>query len=133
MANAQQVLDQGDLESPGAEADRKKALREIVDLIFPDSLMIVLAGIMVPLILIPLIVDLSDSVTSFVEFADYVILSVFVLEYVLKTILARDVLRHVLDPWHLLDLLIVALPFASLLPAVPAGWAFPPRCCAWRE
>ncbi len=100
--------------------DRKKALRDLVDLLLPDGLMIVLAVIMAPVVLAPIFVDLPQSVNASLGFADTVILAVFITEYVLKTILARNIVKHILDPWHLLDLFVVLLPLVSLLPFVAA-------------
>jgi Mg2+ and Co2+ transporter CorA len=98
--------------------DRKTGLREIVYLLFPDVLMIVLAIVMIPIILIPLFVDLPDSITGAFEFMDYAILIIFILEYLLKTVLAPNILKHVINPWHLLDLFVIIVPLVSLLPVV---------------
>lgn len=98
--------------------DSKEKPREIVNLILPDSLMIVLAAIMIPIVLIPLFFDLPETSTALLETADYTILGIFIVEYLSKTILAPNVLRHVLNPWHLLDLLIVIIPLIGLLPGV---------------
>ena len=54
------VSDNGLEEKP----DSKKSLRETVNLILPDSLMIVLAVLMAPLVLIPLFVDLPNSIAA---------------------------------------------------------------------
>lgn len=97
--------------------DPKKELREKVNLILPDSLMIILALIMVPVVLIELLVaDLPDSISTSFNFIDYTILGIFIIEYLLKTILATNVLKHIINPWHLLDLLIIIVPSISLLP-----------------
>jgi Mg2+ and Co2+ transporter CorA len=98
--------------------DRKKSLRDIFNLILPDSLMITLAVIMIPLVLIPIFVNLSDALTTSFQFVDYVILGIFIIEYFAKTILAPNIFKHIINPWHLLDLLVIVLPFISLLPAV---------------
>lgn len=103
--------------------DRKTRLRATVYLLLPDGLMIALAVLMVPIVVIPLVVDLSRSVGGFFEAADYTILGVFVIEYFLKAALARNVRKHVLNPWHLLDLLIILLPLFALLPVVTGGFA----------
>jgi magnesium transporter len=80
--------------------------------------MIVLAVIMVPVALVPLFIDLSDSLATTFQFLDYTILGIFVIEYLLKTILAPNILKHVLNPWHVLDLFIVVVPLVCLLPMV---------------
>lgn len=100
--------------------DRKKALRDLVNLLLPDGLMIFMAVLMAPIVLVPIFVELPQSWDAFFTFADFVILAVFVTEYLSKAILAPNIVKHVLDPWHLLDLLVVLLPLVSLLPFVAA-------------
>jgi Mg2+ and Co2+ transporter CorA len=109
------------------KSDRKKNIREKINLILPDGLMIVLAGIMAPIVLVPIFVTLPAAIDTSLKFADYFILSIFIIEYLLKTIFARDVVKHILSPWHLLDLLIIVLPLVSLLPvfATDFGLSFP--------
>jgi len=104
-------------------ADRKKALRDRVYLILPDGLMIALAVLMVPIVVVPLVVDLPKSIAGFLRAGDYTIIGIFVIEYVLKTALARNIRKHVLNPWHLLDLLVVLLPVVDFLPMVSEGLA----------
>ncbi len=101
-----------------AKSDPKKELRETVNLILPDSLMIALAVVMIPVILIPLFGNLPDSIHMTFRFIDYAILGIFIIEYLSKLILAPDVLKHFLSPWHLLDLLIVVVPVINFLPFV---------------
>ena len=110
------------LETDGKE-DRKARLRGTVYLLLPDGLMIALAVLMIPIVVIPLAVDLPRSVDGFLRAADYTILAVFVIEYISKAALARNLRKHVLNPWHLLDLLIILLPLSDLLPVVTEGFA----------
>ena len=72
--------------------DPKKELRETVNLIPPDSLMIALAVIMIPVVLIPLFVNLPDSIDVSFRFIDYTILGIFIIEYLSKLVLAPNVL-----------------------------------------
>lgn len=102
----------------GGKSDSKKELRETVNLILPDSLMIALAIVMIPVVLIPLFVSLPDSIDVTFRLIDYIILGIFVIEYLSKLAFAPDVLKHFLNPWHLLDLLIVLLPSINFLPFV---------------
>ncbi|MGD1118969.1 MAG: CorA family divalent cation transporter [Dehalococcoidales bacterium] len=97
--------------------DRRKNIRERINLILPDSLMIVLAVIIAPVVLVPALVHLSASARSYFDFADYTILGVFIIEYLLKTIFAENVWRHIVNPWHLLDLVIIVVPLVSFFPA----------------
>ncbi len=101
--------------------DRKARLRATVNLLLPDGLMIVLALLMIPIVVVPLLVDLSKSINGFLDVADYTILAVFVVEYFLKAALARNIREHVLNPWHLLDLLVIVLPLFDLLRVFGGG------------
>ncbi|MCW4028650.1 MAG: ion transporter [Candidatus Bathyarchaeota archaeon] len=100
------------------EKDPRANLREIVDSIFSDKFMMALSLILVPMIVVPLFVELNTSVLDFLEICDWIIVLIFVVEYVLKLFLAADRWRHFKSPWHLVDLLIVVLPFAQYMPMV---------------
>jgi Mg2+ and Co2+ transporter CorA len=105
-------------ESDEEKPDPKKELRETVNLILPDSLMIALAVIMIPVVLVPLFVNLPNSIDASFRFIDYAILGVFIIEYLSKLVLAPNIVKHFLNPWHLLDLLIVIMPVINFLPFV---------------
>ena len=115
MKRTNEVTRQEGASDSGAKEDRKKELREIVDLVLPDGLMIALAFLMIPVAIIPVVMELSPGLVDFFDFADYTIIAVFVVEYLLKAALARDVKKHVLNPWHLLDLLIIVVPVVDFL------------------
>jgi Mg2+ and Co2+ transporter CorA len=118
MGELRETFDQMSRSDNRVKNDRKKELRELVYLLLPDGLMIALAIAMVPVVLVPLFIDLSDSLTTAFQFLDYAILAVFILEYLLKTILAPNILKHIINPWHLLDLFVVLVPVINLLPIV---------------
>jgi Mg2+ and Co2+ transporter CorA len=105
----------------GKRPDPRKGLREIVYQILPDSLMIALAVILLPVVVIPLVVKLPLPVDEFFGFVDYVILGIFIIEYFSKLFLAEDRWKHFINPWHLLDLLIVVVPVINFLPFVSSG------------
>jgi voltage-gated potassium channel len=70
--------------------------------------LLVLAGVMIPTIVIPLIADLPHDIASALDAVDYFIWGVFILEYAVKVVLAPrrwDFVKH--DP---LDLVIIAVP-----------------------
>jgi len=117
------------MKEPGKEAkqDRRRRIRETVNQLLPDSLMIFLAVIIAPVVLVPIFVTLPASWDATFKVVDYTILAIFILEYFLKTVFARDVWRHIINPWHLLDLLIIVLPLVSLLPVFASdfGLSFP--------
>jgi Mg2+ and Co2+ transporter CorA len=107
-----------------AKPDRRKNLREIVNLIFPDSFMIFLAVVMIPIILLPFWVSLPKSVDDVMRFADYTILGLFIAEYVLKTVFAENIIKRIIDPWHLLDLFIILVPLIGFIPVVSGQFAY---------
>jgi Mg2+ and Co2+ transporter CorA len=104
--------------------DRRKNVREIVNLVFSDSFMIFLAVAMIPIVLLPILVSLPKSVEDMMTFADYTILGLFIVEYVLKTAFAENVIRHIIDPWHLLDLFIILVPLIGFIPAISHQFAY---------
>jgi Mg2+ and Co2+ transporter CorA len=105
------------------KADSKKELRKVVNLLLPEGLMIFLAVLYIPIILIPLFVDIPDTVSNFLGLLDYTILAVFILEYLLKTFLAPNILKHIINPWHLLDLLIILVALVMFLPMFSTRFA----------
>jgi Mg2+ and Co2+ transporter CorA len=114
MENFRQRPDPDEHERP----DPKKNWRKLVYLVLPDGLMIVLAGVLIPVVLVPLFIELPESIDASFKFADYTIYAVFILEYLLKAALAPNIIKHVLDPWHLLDLFVVVVPLVNFLPMI---------------
>jgi Mg2+ and Co2+ transporter CorA len=103
----------------------KENLRNLVYLLLPDSLMLFLAIVMIPVVLLPLFFNLPDSVLVLFRFIDYTIIGIFILEYLTKLILAPDIFRHFINPWHLLDLFIVLMPFVTLIPVFSGQFRVP--------
>ncbi len=95
------------------QTDPRMKLRESVEAIFSDKFMIVLSLLLIPIILTPFIITLSPEVMSFLDICDWVILFLFVAEYVLKLFFSKDRWKHFKSPWHLVDLIIIALPLAQ--------------------
>jgi Mg2+ and Co2+ transporter CorA len=116
MSSSEHTLKQID---PGEENDQKpdpkKAMRDWVNLILPDSLMIFLAVLLIPVVIVRLIIDVPAGWGLFLTYVDDTILGIFILEYVSKAILAKNIFKHIINPWHLLDLLVVLLPLIDLL------------------
>ncbi len=98
------------------QKDPRGNLREIVDAIFSDKFMMVLSIILIPIILLPFVMTLDASVLSFLEICDGIIVILFIAEYTTKLFLAEDRWKHFKSPWHLVDLVIIALPFIQYLP-----------------
>jgi Mg2+ and Co2+ transporter CorA len=89
--------------------------------VLPDGLMIILALFMIPIVIIPLLVVLPPNIEGFLRLLDYVIIGIFAIEYILKTALARNIIKHILNPWHILDLFIIVLPLFDLLQVFTFG------------
>ena len=101
--------------------DPKKELRDKVNLILPDGLMILLAIVMIPVVVIPLLVNLPKSISTSFTFADYTILGIFIIRFILKAASAQNFRKYILNPWHILDLVIVILPLFDFLKLFAAG------------
>ena len=98
------------------QKDPRENLREKVNTIFSDKFMIFLSLVIVPMILLPFIFQLNTSILSFLEICDWIIVLLFVAEYTLKLYLASDRWKHFKSPWHIVDLVIVVLPFIQYVP-----------------
>jgi Mg2+ and Co2+ transporter CorA len=98
--------------------DPRGTLREKVDEIFSDRFMIFLSIILIPIILLPFITPLSTSVLDFFDICDTIILILFITEYTTKLYLAQNRWKHFKSPWHIVDLIIVILPFAQFIPGL---------------
>lgn len=81
-----------------------------------DLPMIVLSLAIIPLVFIPLFVDLSTNTERAFLTADFVIWGVFALELVVKTYLAPRRGRYLIENWF--DVVIVVLPFLRPLRVV---------------
>ncbi len=71
--------------------------------------MLVLSILIVPLLIIPFVVSLSNTTETALLTADYVIWGTFATELAIKTYLAPNRHRYLLSHWY--DVLIVAIPF----------------------
>jgi len=85
---------------------------------FSQGPMTVLAFLMVPVLLIPLIRQVHGAVAVSFDAADYVIWALFAADYGVRLGLAPD--RPVFARTHLFDLAVVALPFLRPLRALRA-------------
>lgn len=100
------------------QRDPRAALRESVNSVFSDKFMIFLSLILIPIIILPLVFQLSSIVLVFFEICDWVILVLFIAEYLLKLYVAQNRWSHFKSPWHCVDLVIITLPFLQYLPLV---------------
>jgi Mg2+ and Co2+ transporter CorA len=103
------------------EKDPRKDLREAVDSVLSDRFMIFISAMMIPIVLIPFIINLSSQILDFFEICDWVIISIFVVEYFSKLYLASDRGAYFSSGWHLLDLVIIILAFVQYAPLFGIG------------
>jgi voltage-gated potassium channel len=92
---------------PSAQSGRAAAFARFSAAV--DGPMLVLAGLMLPILIVPLIWSVHGAVAASFDFAGYLIWAAFVAEYLAKLALAPD-------RWHffrtsLLDLAVIAIPF----------------------
>lgn len=103
------------------QRDPRSALRERVNSVFSDKFMIFLSLILIPIIIVPFLVELPSDALKFLELCDLIILLLFIAEYTLKLYAAQDRWSHFKSAWHIVDLIIIALPFMQYLPLIDLG------------
>jgi Mg2+ and Co2+ transporter CorA len=69
--------------------------------------------------LAPLLFSLPPRLDRGLAIAEWGIVGLFAAEYLVQLALARDRRRFVLNPWRILDAVIILAPLASLLPFAP--------------
>ncbi len=106
-------------QSTGKELLLRYRLRGTVYQIFTDDLMIVLALLLIPVILLPLLFKFSYFLVVLFRAVSYVIIIIFALEYFLKLYVADSRRAYATNPWHILDLLIVTMSLVIFLPRIP--------------
>jgi Mg2+ and Co2+ transporter CorA len=99
-----------------AREDPRRDLRRIVESVLSDKFMGFVALLLVPIIVLPLITTLPESVTSFLYVSDWTIILIFVFEYSSKLYLSKSRREYFRSRWHLLDLSIIALSILLYLP-----------------
>lgn len=68
---------------------------------------------------VPELFEVSPSQQMLLEAAEWIVVALFAFEYATHLALAPDKRAYVLDPWRLLDLVIILAPFVSLAPGAP--------------
>ena len=96
--------------------DSRKELRAIVDSVLSDRFMAFVALLLVPIIVLPLVTDLPEAVTTFLYVSDWTIILIFVIEYASKLYLSENRRQYFLSRWHLLDLAIIVFSLLLYLP-----------------
>lgn len=98
--------------------DPRQDLRETINTILSDKFMAFLSLVMIPIILLPLFMDLPVDVLHFMESCDWLIIGIFIVEYFSKLYLSKHRWAHFKSGWHLLDLLIIIFPFVQFIPGL---------------
>jgi Mg2+ and Co2+ transporter CorA len=97
------------------QGSRRPRLQRSIDAIFSDYLMIALSLVLIPVLLIPFFVEISPAGQVVLGTLDSAILVIFILEYTLKLAFAENRREFFINPWHILDLFIIAAPVAGIL------------------
>src|SRR3982751_3860707 len=69
--------------------------------------------------LAPVLFALAPRLDGVLAVAEWLIIAIFAAEYFVNFALAHDRRRFVLNPWRILDAIIILAPLVSLLPAAP--------------
>ncbi len=98
------------------EQDTRMArIRSSIEAVFSEGLMIALSLLLIPVIIIPFLIHVPPEGQLVLNTIDGAILAIFILEYVFKLALAEDRRQFFLNPWHILDLFVIAAPIAALI------------------
>lgn len=95
-----------------------RGVLELVAEALNEAVMGFLALVALGIALAPLALSLSPGVESALDAAEWLIIAVFALDYLVTLILSPRPRVYALSFWGLLDLAIVVIPLASLLPWV---------------
>jgi Mg2+ and Co2+ transporter CorA len=98
-----------------AKKERRAELRELVDAVFSDTVMCVLALLLIPILVIPSLFHVSHTVESFLAILDIFIWIIFIVEYCCRLAVAEDRRAFVTSPWWVFDLIIIVAPAVALL------------------
>jgi len=69
--------------------------------------------------LTPELFDVAPDQHRLLTAGEWVVVALFALEYAVHWVLAPSKRAYMLDPWRVLDLIIIAAPLVSLLPGTP--------------
>jgi len=98
------------------QEDPRAELRETVNTVLSDKFMAFISLFVIPIILLPLIFRIPREDLLFLDVCDWLLIGIFLIEYLSKLYLAKDRWQHFKSGWHLLDLAIVVIPFFQYLP-----------------
>ena len=94
--------------------EKHNILREQVQHVFSEDLMIGLAVILACVVILPIFFTFSHSMVVLFDYINYIIIFIFVAEYMLKLFLAESRREFVVDTWHVLDLFIIVIALLDL-------------------
>lgn len=89
-------------------------LRERIQQAFSEDLMIGLAVILACVVILPIIFTFSHAMLVLFDYINYIIIIIFILEYLLKLYIAESRREFVLDIRHVLDLFIIVIALLDL-------------------
>jgi Mg2+ and Co2+ transporter CorA len=101
-----------------SQEDPRKDIRINIESVLSDRFMVFLAFLMLPIILLPIFLEFPQEILLFFEICDILIIIIFVTEYLLKLYAAKNRWKHFRNPWHILDLIIITLPFIEIFQLV---------------
>ncbi len=89
-----------------------------LSLVLDESVMGFLALTGLSLGVTPLLFELPDGLELSFDFAKWLIIGLFALEYTVNFMLSTDRRKFIFAPWRMLDAVIIIVPLLSLFPAV---------------
>lgn len=96
----------------------KPSFRDWVLKAFSDRFMTELAILLIPTTLLPLMFTFSKVSLTIFKVINLAIVVIFALEYVLKLLVSKPRWKYAIDPWHILDLLIILLAALDFAPFI---------------
>ena len=87
--------------------------------------MLFLSVLMIPTLIIPLLFSLPEPLNSVLNVLNYMIILVFILEYVMKLAFSKDRRKYATDKWHMFDLAIIVAAVVSFTftgPSIESGF-----------
>jgi hypothetical protein len=112
------------MENPAAapgHTDQHASMLSRLSAVLNEAVMGFLALAALSLGLAPIVFDLPRRVEQGFDVAEWVIIGLFALEYAANFALSTERRRFALDPWRILDAIIIVVPLLSLLPAASAA------------
>ena len=94
----------------------------LIDAIFAEPVMGIVSLILILVLVLSDFVPVSSWMLGVLNIIDVAIWIFFILEYLCKLVVAHDRFSFFIGPWHIVDLIIITLPFLALL--IGSGYVF---------